>query len=160
LAFAFWTSTSFMYPARSIRFSFLHSPMKPGTPAMSPASFAPRFTRRSQYGKPLAATVARVRQISQVPIYVQEGMNRLNQVRFQIDVLASDIDTVDQATAAVSAWLGTVNLASDDQFQSPPVTPLQFPSFVLNVRPGLEVQLKPPVPVNSIDVKVFNLDLI
>ena len=110
-------------------------------------------------GTPYPCT-ARVRQISQVPFYTQEGQNRLNVVVLQIDVLASDIDTVDQATDAISTWIGTVNLASNDQFQSPPVTPLQFPSFVLNVRPGLEVQLKPPIPVNSIDVRVFNLDLI
>ena len=106
------------------------------------------------------ATCARVRQISQIPLYVQEGMNRLNQVRFQIDVLDPDVDVVDAATAAIAAWLGTINLASADQFQSPPVTPSQFPNFVLNVRPGLEVQLKPPVPVNSMDIKCWNIDLI
>jgi hypothetical protein len=106
------------------------------------------------------ATCARIRQVSQVPIYCQEGQNRLNQVRFQIDVLDPNVDTVDAATAAIAAWLGTVNLCSDAQFQSPAGVPTQFPNFVLNVRPGLEVQLKPPIPVNSIDVKVFNLDLI
>ena len=112
-----------------------------------------------QPGTPYPCT-ARVRQVSQVPYYEQGGMNRLNVCRFQIDVLCANVDTVDQATAAIAAWLGTVDLASDDQFLSPPVTPRQFPNFVLNIRPGLEVQLKPPVPVTSIDVKVFNLDLI
>jgi hypothetical protein len=104
-------------------------------------------------GVPYPCT-ARVRQVSQVPYYTQEGMNRLNNVRFQIDVLCANVDTVDQATAAIAAWLGTVS------FCDPTLTPGQSPNFVLNIRPGLEVQLKPPVPVNSIDVKVFNLDLI
>lgn len=112
-----------------------------------------------QAGIPYPCT-ARVRQVSQVPLYVQEGMNRLNQVRLQIDVLCANVDTVDRATAAIADWLGTIDLASDAQFTSPPTTPTQFPNFVLNIRPGLEVQLKPPVPVTSIDVKVFNLDLI
>ena len=97
---------------------------------------------------------ARYRQVSQVPIYTQEGQNRLNEVRFQIDVLCSDVTVADAATAAIAAWIGTVS------FCDLTLTPGQYPNFVMNVRPGLEVQLKPPVPVNSLDVKVFNLDLI
>lgn len=111
-------------------------------------------------GKSLPGTCARVRQISQVPIYCQEGMNRLNEVRLQIDVLDPDADTVDEATAAICDWLGTVDFASEDQFESPPTVPTQFPNFVLNIRPGLCMELKPPVPLQSIDCKIFNLDLI
>jgi hypothetical protein len=117
------------------------------------------FDRQLPPGYINKGTCARIRRISTIFLYEQAGLNRLNQPRFQLDVLDQDPDVVDNAVAAIIAWLGTVCFATEDQFTSPPTTPRQYPNFVLSIRPGLEVALKPPVPVVSIDFRCWNLDL-
>jgi len=62
------------------------------------------------------------------------------------------------AAQAVIAFLGTLNLSDDRQFNSVPVAPTQFPTFVLNRRHGLDFQLDPPVPVESIDFRAWALE--
>ena len=84
----------------------------------------------------------------------------LTMPRFQLVIRDPNVDTVDSAALAVINWLATVCFANDDQFQSPPITPRQFPNFVVSTRPGLDVQLKPPVPTMLIDFRIWNLGLI
>lgn len=110
--------------------------------------------------KPTGATCATVQQIDTMFLYAQEGRVDLNKPRFQITVRDPNADVVDQAAAAIVNWLGTIDLASDAQFNSPPTTPPQTPTFVLDVRPGLDYQLKPPIPTVLIDCKVWNTGII
>ena len=102
---------------------------------------------------------ARVRRLATTFIYCQEGLNRLNNPRFQLDVLAATPTQAFDAAAAIINWLGTVDFASNDQFMSPPVTPTQCPNFVISQRAGLDYQLDPPVPVVSIDFRIWNVDI-
>lgn len=106
-----------------------------------------------------------VKRVSTVRTYQQTGLQDLSQPRFQIDVLApntvnaeADPESGRAAAAAVITFLGTINLASTDQFGSPTITPPNFPNFVLNQRDGMYFQLQPPCFVQSIDIRVFNLE--
>lgn len=106
-----------------------------------------------------------IRRISTVRTYEQRGIQNLSQPRFQIDVLApntvnkqADPETGRAAAEAVIAFLSSINLATEDQFASPPITPPNYPNFVLNQRDGLYFELQPPCFVQSIDVRVYNLE--
>lgn len=112
------------------------------------------------YVSKMPGTCATVQQISTQFLWSQEARADISRQRFQIIVRDPNVDVVDQAAAAIVDWLGTIDLASDDQFLSPPVTPRQTPNVVLDMRPGLDVQLKPPVPTVLIDFKSWVLDLI
>lgn len=106
-----------------------------------------------------------VRRVSTVRTYEQRGLQNLSQPRFQIDVLPpntvnkqSDPEAGRAAAAAIIAFLGTINLATTDQFGSPVTTPQNFPNFVLNQRLTSYPQLQPPVLAQTIDIRVYNLE--
>ncbi len=106
-----------------------------------------------------------VKRVSTVRVYSQAGLQDLSQIRFQIDILAPntvnkqmDPQTARLAAKAVIDFIGTVDLASLNQFNDPATTPNQFPSFVLNQRDGMYFQLQPPVFAQSIDVRLYNLE--
>ncbi len=108
---------------------------------------------------------ALVKRVSTVRVYSQAGLQDLSQIRFQIDVLAPntvnkqmDPQTARLAAKAIIDFIGTVDLASLNQFNDPATTPNQFPSFVLNQRDGMYFQLQPPVFCQSIDVRLYNLE--
>lgn len=113
----------------------------------------------SYFRQELTHACARVTQVDAGYLYTQEAQVGLIKPRFQIEVLSPNVDQVDQAIDAIIAWLRTVCFANNDQFTSPPTTPRQFPNFVLNVRPGMEPRLKPPVPTKMVDFKIWNLGL-
>lgn len=131
----------------------------------SPANKFRYFDVNLPQGQIASGACMVVRRISTVWTYEQRGLQNLSQPRFQFDILApntvngmSDPETGRAAADAVITWLGTVDLASNAQFGSPVTTPPQFPCFVLNQRSGLFYQLSPPVYVQSIDVRLFNLE--
>ena len=99
-----------------------------------------------------------VQRISTLFLYAQEGLVNLNKPRIQFTIYDPDATVVDAATAAVIAWLGTVNFASNAQFTSPPSDPRQKPNFVVNQRPGLVSLMKTPVPTMALDVRIWNAD--
>ena len=101
----------------------------------------------------------RVRRISTIPMYAQQGISNLEQIRFQIDVLDLDPDVCKQTAFAVQAFLGTINLVTMQQLASPPTTPNQFPNFVSNLRSGVEPQPGTIIYVESVDVACFNSTL-
>lgn len=105
-----------------------------------------------------AGTCVRVLRVSTARSYSMEGIQNLSQPRFQFDVLDYYAETTRQATAALIDWLGTISLAENNQFGSPPTTPPQFPCFVLNQRGGMEPGTTTPVFVQSLDVRIYNLE--
>lgn len=100
----------------------------------------------------------RVLRVSTVRPYSMAGIQNLSQPRFQFDVLARDAETSRQAAASLIDWLGTISLAENNQFASPPTTPPQFPCFVLNQRGGMEPGTTTPVWCQSLDVRIYNLE--
>lgn len=99
-----------------------------------------------------------VQRISTQFFQTQESQVRLSKPRIQFTIYDPNLTVVEDATAAVIAWLRTVCFANDDQFVSPAVTPRQYPNFVLNQRPGLVTLLKQPIPTMTLDVRIWNLD--
>lgn len=100
----------------------------------------------------------RVLRVSTARAYSMSGLQNLSGPRFQFDVLDREAETTRQAAAALIDWLGTISLAQNNQFASPPTTPPQFPNFVLNQRGGMEPGTTTPVFVQSIDVRLYNLE--
>lgn len=85
-------------------------------------------------------------------------VSRLAQPRFQIDVLDMDPERASSAATAIADWLAEVDFSSNAQFDSPPTSPTRHPNFVLNQRAGMEPKPDPPVYVEMLDVRIFNLE--
>jgi hypothetical protein len=122
------------------------------------------FDRQLQpnYLKP-GATCCRVRRISTVQIRshetaTQRSDNSQVQPRFQIDVLDFSAETARAAAAAICDWLARVDFSTNDQFDSPVTTPKRHPNFVLNQRADMEFTTQPPAYVETLDVRIFNLE--
>ncbi len=90
--------------------------------------------------------------------YSQTGLQNLSQPLMQIDVMDLDSETCITARDAVISWLGRVDFSTSEQFDSPTTTPQHFPNFVVNQRSGLEYQTDVPIPVETIDVRIYNLE--
>ena len=118
------------------------------------------FDRQMQPNYINQGTCARIRRISTEYIYTQQGRMALTRPHFQLDILDSDPKVAADAALAVTQFLGTVNLVSDTQFDSPPTTPKSFPTFILSQRSGLEPQRQPnlPLPVESIDFRIYSAE--
>lgn len=101
---------------------------------------------------------ARLLRISTLRYYKQQGITEFSQPRFQLDVVAASPEAARSAMAAVINWLGAISLAETNQFDSPATTPPQFPNFVLNQRTGLYVELQPPLPLETLDFRSWNLE--
>lgn len=99
-----------------------------------------------------------VRLISLVSDYLQQGRVNLSRPRFQFDVRSKDVMEVYAATEALIAWLGTISLAANNQFQSPATMPPNFPNFLLNRRDSMDYALQNPVYVQQLDCRLFNLE--
>jgi hypothetical protein len=80
--------------------------------------------------------------------------NNINSPRFQIDVRDPDPEHGRLVAAAIIAFLNALNLA----VTGGTVTGKQAPSFVLNIRDGLDYNLTPPVWTQSLDVRLYNLE--
>lgn len=121
------------------------------------------FDRQLAPGYISRGTCARVRRVTTVLRHAKEtrtarSVCRQTQPLFQIDVLDYDPERARSAVAAISDWLGEVDFSSDAQFASPPTSPKRHPNAVLNQRAGMEPLLQPPVYVETIDVRIFNLE--
>jgi hypothetical protein len=105
----------------------------------------------------------RVTRVSSIPLYshetrTQRSQNRIEPVRFQIDVLDLDAERARAAATAVIDWLATVDFSSDSQFASPVTSPTRHPNVLLNHRSGMEPKTKAPVWVEILDVRILNLE--
>ena len=108
-------------------------------------------------------TCVRVLRVSTARLYTHEthgAASVVNQAlaRFQFDVLDYDPEQTRRVAAAIRDWLATVDFSSTDQLDSPPVTPRRHPNAVLNQRHGMDYQLQPPVHVETLDVRIFDLE--
>lgn len=112
------------------------------------------------YVDKMPGTCATVQQISVRFMRAQEALVNLNKPRFQIVVRDKNVDVVDQAAAAIVLWLQQVDFASDNEFNSPATPGPQNGNFILDMRPGLDYELKPNVPTMLIDFAVWNKGLI
>jgi hypothetical protein len=97
-----------------------------------------------------------VQRISTARRYSHSGLGNISEIRFQFTIRDRSAETARQVAAAIIAFLGTADLASNAQFGSPVTTPRQFPNFVLNERAGMDPELQPPVFVEIIDARIFN----
>jgi hypothetical protein len=97
-----------------------------------------------------------VLRVSGLITYIQGGIIPTEQPRFQIECRHPYAETARQIAQVVKNFLGTIDLVTTDNFNSPPTTPQQFPNFVLNERGSMDFQLSPPVHVEILDVRLFN----
>lgn len=121
------------------------------------------FDRQLQPKYINAGSCVRVTRISTIRLYSHETAQRSQQnelawVRFQIDVLDLDAERARQAANAVTDWLATISLASNAQFSSPVTSPTGYPNQVLGQRAGMEPRTDPPAYVESLDIRVLNLE--
>jgi len=115
------------------------------------------FLVREQPGYIDKGTCIRVRRVSAVYTYAQDGILANENVRIQFDVLDMDQERARNALTALEQWLTTVDLMSGAQFASPPSTPPQFPIFRLSERCTVEVQIKQQqVWIWSADYRIMN----
>lgn len=131
---------------------------------------APGAIQPSSPPNTVGASCVRVRRISTQRMYCQgngaprsnTNLSPLSKPRFQIDVLDYNSEVAKQVAADVLAFLGTVCLSSTAQFDSPALTPNQYPNFLLSQRSGLDYEVTGPgalpVYVQSLDVRMFNLE--
>ena len=103
-------------------------------------------------------TCARIFRVSTIRHYNMAGLMDLSQPLFQCEVLDADSGRARAAAAAVIAWLGTIDCSTSDMWTSSPTTPPSHPVFVLNQRHTIDFQLDPPVPVEQIDFRLWNLE--
>ena len=105
-------------------------------------------------------TCARYFRVSTVREYShgKPGLDDISLPRFQLDILDYDPEVARAAMKAVIDFLGTCDFAADYQFGCPVTTPPQAPVYVLNQRSGMEPQLEPPVFVQTLDFRFYNLE--
>ena len=104
-----------------------------------------------------------VTRVSTIPLYThgtrnRQAINRMVQIRFQIDVADYDATTAKAAAQAIIEWLSTIDLSSTAQFDSPTTSPTRHPNFLLNQRSSLLAQLKQNANVETLDVRITNLE--
>jgi len=121
------------------------------------------FDRQLPPGYINRGTCVRVMRLATLRYYTKEtaaarSVNEQTQPRFQIDVLDTDPERGRSAAAAILDWLGTVDLSSDVQFASPPTSPSKHPYVCLNQRAGMEPNSDPPTYVESLDIRIFNIE--
>lgn len=120
------------------------------------------FDRQLQPNYIKSGTCVRVLRVSTVFLHAKETPTRTNlldleQPRFQLDVLDYNAETARAAASAIKDWLNTVDFSSNAQFASPPTSPSRRPNFILNQRAGMDFSLQPPVYVETIDFRIFDL---
>lgn len=84
------------------------------------------------------------------------GINKYTQIRLQLDIRHTDPEQARACASAVIDFLNTVNLAVTGGAVTP--TAKQAPVFILNQRTGLDYQLQPPVNVQTLDIRLWNLE--
>jgi hypothetical protein len=120
-----------------------------GTP---PALFRWYDTQHVQGSALPAVTVRRVS--TSIDYRLSPPGNNINNPRFQIDVRDADPEHGRSVAVAIIAFLNVLNLA----VAGGTVSGKQAPTFLLNIRDGLDFNLTPPVWTQSLDVRLFNLE--
>jgi hypothetical protein len=82
--------------------------------------------------------------------------NPLVQDRVQIDVLDRNPETAAQLAAAIDAWMTTADFVTNSDLDSPP-TNKPGTNIKINERGGLDFQTDPPVPVISLEYRLYNV---
>lgn len=99
-----------------------------------------------------------VRRVSTVINYTNDGLGQeISEPRFQFDIRHPQYDAARTFAAAVIDFLNTVDLTIPGGGAVKPAA-AQAPTFVLNQRSGLDYELTPPVGVQTLDVRLFNLE--
>ena len=93
----------------------------------------------------------RVRRVSAVYLYAQEGITQAEQVRLQFDVLDKSQDRARDVLNDLCSFLAGVDLMG-----SPPSTPTQFANFLLSQRSGIEYQVEVEIFSWSADFRIWN----
>lgn len=101
-------------------------------------------------------TCVRVRRVSAIYLYAQEGITQAEQVRLQFDVLDKSQDRARQVLNDLCSFVAGVDLMSDAQFTSPPSMPTQFANFLLSQRSGIEYQVEVEIFSWSADFRIWN----
>lgn len=104
-------------------------------------------------------TCVRVTRVSTRRGNNQSGTMNLTAIRFQIDVLDLDSETARDVANDVINFLGTVNLCTNQQFNSPPTSISSNPFDLLNQRAGMipnPQNPNGPVYVESLDIRILN----
>ena len=114
------------------------------------------FQVREPQGYISQGTCMRVRRVSAVYEYVQNGVLQIEQVRLQFDVLDMSQESARNALTAVEKFLRSVDLMNSNQFNSPPTAGTCFANFLLSERSAVEVQIKQEIYVWSADYRIFN----
>ena len=98
----------------------------------------------------------RVRRVSAVYLYAQEGITQAEQVRLQFDVLDKSQDRARDVLNDLCSFLAGVDLMGSAQFASPPSTPTQFANVLLSQRSGIEYQVEVEIFSWSADFRIWN----
>lgn len=119
------------------------------------------FDRQIPQGQIDRGTCVAVQTVSQINSYTHSGRMGYKQDRLQFDVADKVPTRASDAAAAIDAFLDHANFSQDAQFVSPPRVPGgPPPNFKLNQRGGfLSVQTGLPIPVESLDYRIGNIDL-
>lgn len=84
------------------------------------------------------------------------GIIKITQPRLQIDIRHPDPEQARAAASAVIDFLNTLDLAVSGGAVTPAAK--QAPCFVLNQRASLDFELAPAMPVQMIDLRVYNFE--
>lgn len=91
----------------------------------------------------------------------QGGIMNLTAIRFQVDVLDLDSETARRVANDVIEFFGTINLCTNQQFESPTTSITSNPTRLLNQRAGMipnPANPNGPVYVESLDFRVWNIE--
>jgi hypothetical protein len=104
-------------------------------------------------------TCARLTSVSQVTNYLHGGRprNPLTYEWIQIDILDVNAAAAGAAAAAVDTWMETANLMSNAVLASPAGAPSTAANFKLNQRGGSFPGTEPPIPVETLDYRIYNV---
>ena len=108
----------------------------------------------TQHVQGSALPAVTVRRVSTAIDYRMTGRNLIDQPRFQIDVRAADPENARAVAKAILLFLDALNLA----VTGGTVTGKQAPCFVLNQRDSMDFNLTPPVWVQTLDVRLYNIE--
>ncbi len=103
----------------------------------------------------------RVTRISTERQMNQGGIMDLTAIRLQVDVLDLDSETARAVANNVILFMGTINLCTNQQFESPITAISSNPTRLLNQRAGMipnPANPNGPVYVESLDFRVWNLE--
>ena len=101
----------------------------------------------------------RVNRVSTIRGVNQSGIMNLSRPLFQIDVLSLNSETARKVANDVIVFLGTIDLCSNGQFESPYREPSQNPNFLMNQMHGIIPNPQPdngPVYFERLDVRLAN----